>query len=209
MLFFIHVNIKQLVPAAHSGYQRSSELPNVSNAPDSQESPLQCCNQALAGNWWAQPSQVVINTQQAQRSVPGNSVFARSTATANVHSFPPLQPHCSPAAFRRAPWENSNPFLLMLINNRIKRCVGCSFEFRDPRGPPSLGLVLQHKEKGIYFKDGMQKISAEQNRYYHPNFQCIQSRHPSFRPSLIHLPMDLCLTNDQKLFLEQGIGWQI
>ena len=138
MFFFIHVNIKQLVPAAHPGYQRSSGLPNVSNAPDSQESPLQCCNQALAGNWWAQSSQVVINTQQAQRSLPGNSVFARSTARANMHSFPPLQPHCSSAAFQRTPWENSNPFLLMLINNHIKKCAGCSFAFKDPRGPPLL-----------------------------------------------------------------------
>ena len=118
--------------------------------------PLTRQNQS-SRNWWPQPSQAIISTEQDLH--PMNSGFPRSAVVSNAqhpqfHSLPHHMQAQRPPVFRRPPWENSNPFVLLPIYSRIKKCVGCPFEFRDPKGPPYLGLVLQHKEKDIYFRDG-------------------------------------------------------
>ena len=109
----------------------------------------------------------------------------------------------------RPPWQNSNPFVLLPITIRLKKCAGCSFQFRDQSVSPYIGLIRKHKEKDIYYRDGMKQISREQNRYYHCNCDCIKLRHPYFQLSLVHIPVDLQLTNDLKALLEQGVGLKL
>lgn len=143
-----------------------------------------------------------------------NSGFPRSAVVSNAqhpqfHSLPHHMQAQRPPVFRRPPWENSNPFVLLPIYSRKKKCAGCPFEFRDPKGPPYLGLVLQHKEKDIYFRDGIQHISGEQNRYYHCNVNCLNSRHPYFTPSLVQIPVGMQLSNEQKTLIDQGIGLKL
>lgn len=173
--------------------------------------PLPRQNQS-SRNWWPQPSQAIISTEQDLH--PMNSGFPRSAVVSNAqhpqfHSLPHHMQAQRPPVFRRPPWENSNPFVLLPIYGRIKKCAGCPFEFRDPKGPPYLGLVLQHKEKDIYFRDGIQHISGEQNRYYHCNVNCLNSRHPYFTPSLVQIPVGMQLSNEQKTLIDQGIGLKL
>ena len=51
---------------------------------------------------------------------------------------------------RIPPWQNNHPFTLHPLSNRIKKCAGCDFAFRDPLGPLYVGVVLQHKERDVY-----------------------------------------------------------
>ena len=76
----------------------------------------------------------------------------------------------------------------MALNNRIKKCAGCPFEFIDPNGPSFTGLTVRHVEKDFYpGKDGRQMIGRETNRYYHCQTTCILNRHPYFSPALLRL----------------------
>ena len=117
----------------------------------------------------------------------------------------------SPAiiSLTKPPWQNNNPFTLHPLNNRIKKCTGCPFEFRDLFGPLFLGVVLQHKERDLYVKDGKQHISAEQNRYYHCNLGCIKHRHPYFTSALVTMHPDLMLTQFTIDALSREIGLTI
>ena len=101
-------------------------------------------------------------------------------------------------------WHNNNPFILHPIDNRIKKCAAGNLEFRDPLGPVFLGVVLQHKENYVFTRPGgTQQVTPEQNRYYHCELQCLKSRHPYFKPSLVQLPPELMLSDYQKNFLFQ------
>ena len=66
------------------------------------------------------------------------------------------------------------PFCFAANHNQIKNCAGSSFQFRDQSVSPYVGLIRKHKEKDIYYRDGMKQISREQNRYYHCNCDCIK-----------------------------------
>ena len=84
------------------------------------------------------------------------------------------------------PWQNSHPFVVTKLTNRVKKCIGCSVEFRLPLGPPFTGLVVRHFERDRYKdKFGQDHISNEANRYYHCNVECIKSRHPQFHSGLV------------------------
>ncbi|KAK3730780.1 hypothetical protein QZH41_000800 [Actinostola sp. cb2023] len=47
--------------------------------------------------------------------------------------------------------------------NRVKKCAGCPFPFRDPNGPPFIGLVIQHKERDQY-RDAHEAAKKEAER---------------------------------------------
>ena len=133
------------------------------------------------------------------------------TATGSVHQRAPthLQMQLytgAPAGSRMAPWQNKNPFVLYPLNNRIKKCAGCPFDFRDPNGPFFLGVVLQHKEKDFYTKGGMVYMSSEQNRYYHCELACIKPRHPYFSSSLVQIQPGLTLSEFQRVSLAEKLG---
>ena len=90
----------------------------------------------------------------------------------------------------RSPWQSNNPFVILPLSARVKKCAGCPFSFRDPMGmgPPFIGLVIQQKETDFYHdKTGAMKISTEVNHYYHCQFSCIIKRHPYFHARLLQL----------------------
>ena len=88
----------------------------------------------------------------------------------------------------RSPWHNNNPFVILLLTPRVKKCAGCSFLFRDLMGPPFIGLVIQQKENDLYRdKTGVLEISSEANHYYHCQSTCIMRRHPYFHARLLQL----------------------
>jgi cell wall assembly regulator SMI1 len=147
----------------------------------------------------------------AARHYPSSHTISRQPQS-NLPQPPLSSSSCtnsSPAviSLTKPPWQNNNRFMLHPLNNRIKKCADCPFEFRDPLGPLFLGVVLQHKERDVYIKDGKQHISAEQNRYYHCKLGCIKHRHPYFTSSLVTMHPDLLLTQFQidAMFTEIGL----
>ena len=94
----------------------------------------------------------------------------------------------STSGFTAKPWHNSNPFVVLKLNNRVKRCCACHLEFRSPAGPPFIGLVVRHVEHDQYRdKYGQFRLSSEANHYYHCTMQCIKCRHPFFHPGLLQV----------------------
>ena len=133
--------------------------------------------------------------------VPSSLQMPQSFTNATVSQQAQLSGKLSALRFGRQPWHNNNPFILHPIDNRIKKCEACHFEFRDPLGPMFLGVVLQHKEKYILTRpDGPQQVIPEQNRYYHCELQCLKCRHPYLKPSLVQLPPALMLIHTAKKF---------
>ena len=130
-------------------------------------------------------------------SGPVPATLAGSAPTqVQLPPYSPLYPSMPPGS-RMAPRQNKNPFVLYSLTNRIKKCAGCPFEFRDPNGPYFLGVVLQHKERDFYTKDGRFHMSSDQNRYYHCKLACIKPRHPYFSSSLVRLEPGLTLSDFQ------------
>ena len=147
-------------------------------------------------------SQVPLSS--SLQMVPSTLQMSQSFHTAALPQHVQLSGDLSALGFGRQPWHNNNPFILHPIDNRIKKCAACHFEFRDPLGPVFLGVVLQHKENYVFTRPGgTQQVTPEQNRYYHCKLQCLKSRHPYFKPSLVQLPPELMLSDYQKNFLFQ------
>ncbi|CAH3172408.1 unnamed protein product [Porites evermanni] len=83
-------------------------------------------------------------TRSSVTSVCGNS----STTFGGAYTRPsaPYSP-----VFTRPPWHNSNPFVVVNLNNRIKKCAGCPLPFSDKQGPVYLGVAAKHVDKQVYF----------------------------------------------------------
>jgi len=107
----------------------------------------------------------------------------------------------------RQPWHNNNPFIVLNLSNKVKKCAGCPFALRDPCGPPFIGLVVQHKERDTYFDaNGNQRVSSEANKYYHCQWGCLQARHPYISVSMIQPDPSLILDDFQKYSLSTLFG---
>ena len=107
----------------------------------------------------------------------------------------------------RQPWHNSNPFTVVRISNRVKKCAGCPYALRDPFGPPFIGLVVQHKERDIYYDpNGFRRLSSEANHYYHCQWECLKARHPYISVAMIRVDPELLLDDLQKNSLETLLG---
>lgn len=134
-------------------------------------------------------------------SVSGNC----STTFGGTYARPPAA--YSPV-FTRPPWHNSNPFVVVNLNNRIKKCAGCPFPFRDQRGPVYLGVAVKLVEKDVYFDkaSSTQRVTNEGNRYYHCQVSCITSRHPYFSPAMLKADPDLLLDDFQRYSLNSAFG---
>ena len=103
-----------------------------------------------------------------------------TTSTAIPAAYPHFPPHVY-QSHQKMPRHNSNPFVIVPINNRIKKCAGCPFEFLDASGPTFTGLVVRHCEKDFYIdKTGHRMVGRETNRYYHCENGCLLNRHPYF-----------------------------
>ena len=127
--------------------------------------------QSFGGDIHARPPA----THSSVNSVSGNS----STTFGGAYSRPPAA--YSPV-FTRPPWHNSNPFVVVNLNNNIKKCAGCPFPFRDEQGPVHLGVAVKHVENDVHFDkaSSTQRVTKEGNRYYH----CLVS-HPDTDISLL------------------------
>ena len=134
-------------------------------------------------------------------SVSGNS----STTFGGAYARPPAA--YSPV-FTRPPWHNSNPFVVVYLNNKIKKCAGCPFPFRDEQGPVYLEVAVKHVEKDVYFDkaSGTQRVTKEGNRCYHCQVSCITSRHPYFSPATLRTDPDLTLDDFQRYSLNSVFG---
>lgn len=98
----------------------------------------------------------------------------------------------------RSPWHNNNPFVILPLTAKVKKCAGCPFLFRGPIGPPFIGLVIQHKENDFYRdKTGVLKISSEANHYYHCQVACIIAHHPYSHARLLQLGPDTLINTAQ------------
>ena len=107
--------------------------------------------------------------------------------------------------------SESKPFVVKLLNNRIKKCRGCSTEFArkvDGSLPdPPLNIVVCHEERRP-FRDSsnITRFSRPQNVYYHANLSCIRMGNPTFSPHHLHVPADTDLSEAHKKYLREHIG---
>ena len=139
------------------------------------------------------------------------SVVQRSTniGAPNYMGVYPVFPSRVYGSFQRMPWHNNNPFVVVAINNRIKKCAGCPFEFTDPNGPSFIGLVIHHLEKDFYQdKNGYRMVGRETNRYYHCKSGCLVNRHPYFSPALLRLDPAVPLNSVQQSYLQRVLNVQ-
>jgi hypothetical protein len=99
-------------------------------------------------------------------------------------------------------------YVVKFLNNRIKKCYGCSSEFTrkvDGSLPdPPLNLVISHEERRE-FRDASNalRLGNNQNVYYHPNVSCIRRRNASFVGQQIVIPADIALLESHKTYLKQ------
>ena len=107
--------------------------------------------------------------------------------------------------------ESDVPFTVKLLNNRIKKCRGCNWEFSrkvdgSPPDPP-LNLVICHIERRP-FRDASNatRLSHPQNVYYHANPSCIRANNPSFISSEVHIPKDIQLSSAHKKYMREHFG---
>jgi len=78
-----------------------------------------------------------------------NSVSGNSSATFGGAYARPPAPY-SPV-FTRPPWHNSIPFVVVNLNNKIKKCAGCPLPFSVEQGPVYLGVAVKHVDKQVHF----------------------------------------------------------
>lgn len=92
-----------------------------------------------------------------------------------------------------------NPFNIVNLTNKVKKCAGYPYPFQDIMGPPFLGLVIQHKEKYIYLDaNGNSHISQEANRYYHCQWEYLRSRHAYINKTMIRIDVAFILDDFQQ-----------
>ncbi|KXJ05694.1 hypothetical protein AC249_AIPGENE12550, partial [Exaiptasia diaphana] len=112
---------------------------------------------------------------------------------------PWMHPSPATATGSRQPWQNSNPFIIVSLSNRVKKCAGCPYEFRNPQGPLFIGLVIQHKERDFYTDpNGLRRLSTENNRYYHCHWPCLRPRHPYINKAIIRPDPTLIVDDFQR-----------
>ena len=125
--------------------------------------------------------------------------------TAQQHFTQP--PSVISTAPGRSPWHNNNPFVVLPLTAKVKKCSGCHVLFRDPMGPPFIGLVVQHKEKDVYTdKTGVRRLSNEANHYYHCQFACIAVRHPYFHAGYLQIGPGTLIDSAQASEIRRQFG---
>ena len=110
-----------------------------------------------------------------------------------------------------SPHDELTPFLVKLLNNRIKKCRGCNQEVSrkvdgSPPDPP-LNLVICHEERRPYRDtSNATRLSRPQNVYYHANLTCIRANHPSFIGCEVLIPTDVELSSAYSKDLHEHFG---
>ena len=105
----------------------------------------------------------------------------------------------------------TNPFIVKLLNNRIKKCRGCNREFSrkvdgSPPDPP-LNLVICHEERRPFCgASNATRLSRPQNVYYHANLACVRANNPTFVGREVQIPTDIELSGAHKKYLREHFG---
>lgn len=145
-------------------------------------------------------------------SFTSGGLLPNSGSSSTSTAIPAASPHFPPYVYQshqKMPWHNSNPFVIVSINNRIKKCAECPFEFLDASAPTFTGLVVCHCEKDSYVdKTGHRMVGRETNRYYHCENGCLLNRHPYFSATLIQLEAGLQLNSFQQNHLQHALHVQ-
>ena len=129
-----------------------------------------------------------------------------TTSTAIPAAYPYFPPHVY-QSHQKMPWHN-NPFVIVPINNRIKKCGGCPFEFLDASAPTFTGLVVRHCEKDFYIDKTGHRMVGRETRYFHCENGCLLNRHPYFSTALIRLEPGLQLNSFQLNHLHRALHVQ-
>ena len=173
-------------------------MPNSGSSTTSRALPLVVSTTAISSGF--------SNNFTSEGLLPNSG--SSTTSTAIPAPYPHFPPHVY-QSHQKMPWHNSNPFVIVPINNRIKKCAGCPFEFLDDSGPTFTGLVVRHCEKDFYMdKTGHRMVGRETNRYYHCENGCLLNRHPYFSPALIRLEPGLKLNSFQLNHLQRALHVQ-
>ena len=88
----------------------------------------------------------------------------------------------------------SEPFLIKMLNRRIKVCAGCKGQhFKNADNgllSPPHDICLGHKESLSFINPRTGKeCSKLGNAYYHINLDCIRKKHPSFTAAQVEYPV--------------------
>jgi len=98
--------------------------------------------------------------------------------------------------------STSEPFLVKLLNGRIKICAGCKGPHLKNTNNRVLSrpydICISHSETQVFVNPhtGLE-CSKPGNGYYHVNLSCIQKKHPNFSPNQL-----VCQENVWKLLNE-------
>ena len=119
---------------------------------------------------------------------------------------PPWSPTFQPLQSSTRLTGQERPFLVKLLNNRIKKCRGCGREFArkvdgSPPDPP-LDLIIGHEERW-HFTDAQNtpRLGKLQNVYYHPCVACVRVHNADFHGSELKVPADVQVLAAHKKYL--------
>ena len=130
-----------IVPAAGTTAISGGFLPNSGSSTTSRALPPAVSTTAISSGF--------SNSFTSGGLLPNSG--SSTTSTAIPAAYPHFPPHVY-QSHQKMPWHNSNPFVIVPINNRIKKYAGCPFEFLDASGPTFTGLVVRHCEKDFYIE---------------------------------------------------------
>ena len=91
--------------------------------------------------------------------------------------------------------HNDNPFVVRILPDQAKRCKTCSVDFCRRQRHLPFDLVLEHKERWYFPKEGDWKNKVATNKeakhFYHPNMEkCLKPRFPYISSNYIQIPED-------------------
>ena len=96
-----------------------------------------------------------------------------------------------------------------LEGTRIQMCYGCNSPIRTDATtvpPPTDDMVIAYKERHWYqdpHTQTMKLTSTVENSYYHFNRRCVQMKHPSFTPAMLHIAPDLFTVHHRMQLCDQ------
>ena len=108
----------------------------------------------------------------------------------------------------------SEPFLVKLLNGRIKVCAGCKGPHLKSTNnrvlPPPYDMCISHRETQVFVNPHTGLESSKLgNAYYHVNLTCIQKKHSSFSPHQLVCPEDVqkLLNEAHFMLLKEELGY--
>jgi hypothetical protein len=107
--------------------------------------------------------------------------------------------------------DNYLPYVVKLLNNRIKKCRGCGSLFsRKADGsvldPPNDLVVAREERRPFSDSNNVTRLSRLQNVYYHSNVACIRRQNASFVGPEIQVSAEITLLDAHNKYLAEHFG---